>query len=189
MNTLNSSSTQTKGMWKSCLRWAAALVYMPLQSVFVTSWYGPDPRHFLSQQLHSSICQLMHERLSSLWKPEPRRVTIPTGWLTLMMRLFWWDYCLNVVIYLSSWLILTYSQCPCPSAPFECTHQLTIQLYDRTSIINPCLDSSVRFVEKLVGEVKQMHVDAGLPLDSYHFGGVSDASFRLFIALSSRLGR
>ena len=26
----------------------------------------------------------------------------------------------------------------------------TIQFYDRTSIINPCLDSSVRFVEKLV---------------------------------------
>jgi hypothetical protein len=103
---------------------------------------------------------------------------------TFLVRLM-----LECLIYLSSWLILTYSQCPCPSAPFECTHQLTIQLYDRTSIINPCLDSSVRFVEKLVGEVKQMHVDAGLPLDSYHFGGVSDASFRLFIALSSRLGR
>ena len=51
--------------------------------------------------------------------------------------------------------------------------QLTIQFYDRTSIINPCLDSSVRFVEKLVGEVKQMHDDAGVPLESYHFGGVS----------------
>ena len=50
--------------------------------------------------------------------------------------------------------------------------QLTIQFYDRTSIINPCLDSSVRFVEKLVWEVKQMHDEAGIPLDSYHFGGV-----------------
>ena len=49
--------------------------------------------------------------------------------------------------------------------------QLTIQFYDRTSIINPCLESSVRFVEKLVGEVKQMHDDANVPLDSYHFGG------------------
>jgi len=55
--------------------------------------------------------------------------------------------------------------------PEDETFMLTIQFYDRTSIINPCLDSSVRFVEKLVGEVKQMHADAGIPLDSYHFGG------------------
>ena len=55
--------------------------------------------------------------------------------------------------------------------PEDETHLLTIQFYDRTSIINPCLDSSVRFVEKLVTEVKQMHDQAGVPLDSYHFGG------------------
>mmetsp|Transcript_44497 Transcript_44497/g.87284 ORF Transcript_44497/g.87284 Transcript_44497/m.87284 type:complete len:874 (+) Transcript_44497:265-2886(+) len=55
--------------------------------------------------------------------------------------------------------------------PEDETYMLTIQFYDRTSIINPCLDSSVRFVEKLVWEVKQMHDEAGIPLDSYHFGG------------------
>lgn len=55
--------------------------------------------------------------------------------------------------------------------PEDETHLLTIQFYDRTSIINPCLDSSVRFVEKLVGEIKKMHDSAGIPLDSYHFGG------------------
>ena len=60
------------------------------------------------------------------------------------------------------------------SLPCNGFSQLTIQFYDRTSIINPCLDSSVRFVEKLVSEVKQMHDDAGIPLDSYHFGGVSE---------------
>ncbi|KAL7552772.1 hypothetical protein ACHAWF_018597 [Thalassiosira exigua] len=49
--------------------------------------------------------------------------------------------------------------------------QLTVQYYDRTSIINPCLESSVRFVEKLVGEVKQMHDDAGVPLNRWHCGG------------------
>ena len=55
--------------------------------------------------------------------------------------------------------------------PQDETSLLTIQFYDRTSIINPCLDSSVRFVEKLVGEVKSMHDEAGVPLTSYHFGG------------------
>ena len=55
--------------------------------------------------------------------------------------------------------------------PEDETHLLTIQFYDRTSIINPCLDSSIRFVEKLVTEVKQMHDEAGVTLDSYHFGG------------------
>ena len=55
--------------------------------------------------------------------------------------------------------------------PDDETYLLTIQFYDRTSIINPCLDSSVRFVEKLVKEVNQMHDQAGVPLDSYHFGG------------------
>ena len=51
------------------------------------------------------------------------------------------------------------------------THLLTTQFYDRTSIINQCLDSSVNFVEKVVSKVKQMHDDAGVPLDRYHFKG------------------
>lgn len=55
--------------------------------------------------------------------------------------------------------------------PDDETYLLTVQFYDRTSIINPCLDSAVRFVEKLVTEVKLMHGEAGVPLDSYHFGG------------------
>ena len=63
--------------------------------------------------------------------------------------------------------------------------QLTIQFYDRTFIINPCLDSSIRFVEKLVEEVKQMHDDAGVPLSSYHFGGVSEVSQK-FIQVNAR---
>lgn len=64
--------------------------------------------------------------------------------------------------------------------PDDETHLLTIQFYDRTSIINPCLDTSVRFVEKLVAEVKQMHDEAGVPLDSYHFGGVSEVTHNFF---------
>lgn len=55
--------------------------------------------------------------------------------------------------------------------PEDETYLLTVQFYDRTSIINPCLDSSVNFVKKLVEEVKLMHDQAGIPLESYHFGG------------------
>lgn len=55
--------------------------------------------------------------------------------------------------------------------PDDATYLLTIQFYDRKSFINPCLDSSLRFVEKLVAEVKLMHDEAGVPLDNYHFGG------------------
>lgn len=55
--------------------------------------------------------------------------------------------------------------------PDDETHLLTVQFYDRTSIINPCLDSSVKFVSAVVAEVKAMHTEAGVPLDSYHFGG------------------
>ena len=55
--------------------------------------------------------------------------------------------------------------------PDDETQLLTIQFYDRTSILNPCLASSVKFVEKLVAEVKGMHDAAGVPLESYHFGG------------------
>jgi hexosaminidase len=55
--------------------------------------------------------------------------------------------------------------------PEDTTNLLTVQFYDRKSIINPCLDSSISFVEKLVKEVRLMHDEAGVPLDSYHFGG------------------
>jgi hexosaminidase len=57
------------------------------------------------------------------------------------------------------------------SDPKDETNLLTVQFYDRKSIINPCLNSSISFVEKLVKEVKFMHDEAGVPLDSYHFGG------------------
>ena len=58
----------------------------------------------------------------------------------------------------------------CLTDPDDETHLLTIQFYDRTSILNPCLASSVKFVEKLVAEVKGMHDAEDMPLESYHFG-------------------
>ncbi|MFN3129805.1 family 20 glycosylhydrolase, partial [Roseibium sp.] len=55
--------------------------------------------------------------------------------------------------------------------PEDETELLTVQFYDRSSIINPCLDSSVMFVEKLVDEVVKMYGEAQLSLDMWQFGG------------------
>ena len=45
----------------------------------------------------------------------------------------------------------------CLTDPDDKTHLLTIQFYDHTSILNPCLASSVKFGGELVAEVKGMH--------------------------------
>lgn len=39
-----------------------------------------------------------------------------------------------------------------------------VQFYNRTGYLNPCIDSSVRFVDKVIGEIQQMHKEAGQPL-------------------------
>ena len=55
--------------------------------------------------------------------------------------------------------------------PEDETELLTEQFYDRSSIINPCLDSSVKFVLKLVDEVVTMYAEAQLGVDVWQFGG------------------
>ena len=47
----------------------------------------------------------------------------------------------------------------------------TVQFYDRTSFINPCLPSAQRFVSKIMNELILMHREAGQPLQTWHFGG------------------
>lgn len=47
----------------------------------------------------------------------------------------------------------------------------SVQFYDRRSYLNPCLDSSVKFVEKIIAEVAKMHNEAGQPLKTWHYGG------------------
>ena len=47
----------------------------------------------------------------------------------------------------------------------------TVQFYDRTSFINPCLPSAQRFVRKIMNELIAMHREAGQPLETWHFGG------------------
>lgn len=55
--------------------------------------------------------------------------------------------------------------------PTDSSNTTSVQLYDRTSYLNPCLASSLRFTDKVIGEIQAMHREAGQPLRSWHFGG------------------
>ena len=50
----------------------------------------------------------------------------------------------------------------------------SVQLYDDDAI-NPCLESSYRFIRHVMQEVKKMHEGVN-PLKTYHFGGDEVAS-------------
>lgn len=63
--------------------------------------------------------------------------------------------------------------------PNDTSNVTTVQLYDKRSFINPCLDSSTRFVEKVITEVKAMHDEAGVPLTAWHFGGDEAKNIKL----------
>ncbi|GAB3018217.1 family 20 glycosylhydrolase [Bowmanella dokdonensis] len=53
--------------------------------------------------------------------------------------------------------------------PDDSTVYQSIQYY-HDNTLNPCLDSTYTFVEKVLREIKQMHQQAGLPLSRYHIG-------------------
>ncbi|MFC7368177.1 beta-N-acetylhexosaminidase [Vreelandella zhaodongensis] len=55
--------------------------------------------------------------------------------------------------------------------PEDTSNTLSVQLYDRRSYLNPCLESTHRFVDKVMGEVVSMHQEAGQELANWHFGG------------------
>ena len=55
--------------------------------------------------------------------------------------------------------------------PSDTSNTTSVQFYDRTSYLNPCLDSSVRFADKVITEIDRMHREAGAPLKTWHFGG------------------
>ncbi|MBS9429450.1 beta-N-acetylhexosaminidase [Photorhabdus akhurstii] len=63
--------------------------------------------------------------------------------------------------------------------PADTTRATSVQLYDRRSYLNPCMDSSKRFVEKVIGEIAAMHKAAGSPLETWHFGGDEAKNIRL----------
>lgn len=64
----------------------------------------------------------------------------------------------------------------------------SVQFYDKRSYLNPCLDSSKNFVDKVVGEIKQMHEEAGVPLKTWHFGGDEAKNIRLGAGFQDKNG-
>ncbi|WP_407704385.1 beta-N-acetylhexosaminidase [Winslowiella arboricola] len=63
--------------------------------------------------------------------------------------------------------------------PDDNSSTTSVQFYDRTSYLNPCLDSSKRFVDKVIAEFRSMHLEAGQPLTRWHFGGDEAKNIRL----------
>jgi hexosaminidase len=63
--------------------------------------------------------------------------------------------------------------------PTDTSNTTSVQYFNRQSYLNPCLDSSKSFVDKVIGEVAQMHKEAGQPLKTWHFGGDEAKNIRL----------
>lgn len=63
--------------------------------------------------------------------------------------------------------------------PTDDSNTTSVQLYDRTSYLNPCLPSSLRFTDKIITEIQAMHREAGQPLKTWHFGGDEAKNIRL----------
>ena len=63
--------------------------------------------------------------------------------------------------------------------PGDNSNTTSVQLYDRTSYLNPCLTSSLHFANKVISEIQLMHREAGQPLRSWHFGGDEAKNIRL----------
>lgn len=53
--------------------------------------------------------------------------------------------------------------------PNDTTEYLSIQFY-KDNTINPCMQSSYRFIETVLSEIKTMHSEVGVPLRTYHLG-------------------
>ncbi|MGF1719796.1 carbohydate-binding domain-containing protein [Vibrio kyushuensis] len=63
--------------------------------------------------------------------------------------------------------------------PEDTSNVTTVQFYDKKSFINPCLESSTRFVDKIITEVAAMHEEVGTPLTTWHFGGDEAKNIKL----------
>ncbi|MEX0635016.1 hypothetical protein M8494_37415 [Serratia ureilytica] len=62
--------------------------------------------------------------------------------------------------------------------PTDTSNTTSVQFFNRQSYLNPCLDSSQRFVDKVIGEIAQMHKEAGQPIKT----GTSAATKRKIFA-------
>ncbi|CAH7034744.1 N,N'-diacetylchitobiase [Vibrio chagasii] len=63
--------------------------------------------------------------------------------------------------------------------PQDTSNVTTVQFYNKQSFINPCMESSTRFVDKVISEVAAMHQEAGAPLTTWHFGGDEAKNIKL----------
>ncbi|NMT56838.1 family 20 glycosylhydrolase, partial [Vibrio parahaemolyticus] len=63
--------------------------------------------------------------------------------------------------------------------PQDTSNVTTVQFYNKQSFINPCMESSTRFVDKVISEVAAMHTEAGAPLTTWHFGGDEAKNIKL----------
>ncbi len=63
--------------------------------------------------------------------------------------------------------------------PLDTSNVTTVQYYDRTSFINPCLSSSIAFTQKVMFEVSNMYSDANVPIRTWHFGGDEAKNIKL----------
>lgn len=70
--------------------------------------------------------------------------------------------------------------------PTDDSNTTSVQLYDRTSYLNPCIAGSQRFVDKVIGEVQAMHREAGQRLGVWHFGGDEAKNIRLGAGYSDK---
>lgn len=73
--------------------------------------------------------------------------------------------------------------------PTDNSNTTSVQFYDKKSYLNPCLDSSKRFVGKVIGEIAQMHEAAGVPLHTWHFGGDEAKNIRLGAGFQDQAGK
>lgn len=63
--------------------------------------------------------------------------------------------------------------------PNDTSNTTSVQFYNSQSYLNPCLDSSKHFVNKVITEIAAMHKAAGQPLTRWHFGGDEAKNIRL----------
>ncbi|PSW18847.1 beta-N-acetylhexosaminidase [Photobacterium sanctipauli] len=63
--------------------------------------------------------------------------------------------------------------------PQDTSNVTTVQFYDKYSFINPCMDSSLNFVDKVITEIAAMHKQAGMPLNTWHYGADEAKNIKL----------
>ncbi|OWF40739.1 uncharacterized protein LOC110463418 [Mizuhopecten yessoensis] len=54
--------------------------------------------------------------------------------------------------------------------PDDTSRYFSVQMFSDNAI-NPCINSTYRFIAKVMDEIQEMHVQAGQPLNIYHYGG------------------